>query len=507
MKVWHRSAPAPLWLLLMASLSRVAHGQLGPNSSPIQTSNYTVDLHQGASVASSRVIGMAGAYVAIAEGVEGNFINPATPAVRVPWSRTHVDYDIGAGLAFPSAISRSDFFNSGANRTDLATSDPSAFVFLDGEAQLQIGNWGFGGALTLQRYGLERTTVADSNAQRDRLRAEFLVMYLHLARALADGQLVLGLGTRTTSLSVVNQNPLPGQTRALFITQGSGYEAGALFRPNDYSFRIGAAFRSAVTTAAQPSDAVPQDSAGNRVLAPGTADALYLPERVTSPWDFTFGFAMQFGTRLFNPRWVDPEELLERTVRSWRYRALERQRRRRLLLARAAERGLDVAAQAAAIDAEQAVQARLDEEQMLAAERSVATALRERERNLKRWYVLVSTSVRISGRVPNAVGVESFLQRVVDRSGKRTVLSPSLGIETEAIPGWLKLRTGVYEEPTRFDNSRSSPRLHTTIGAEQKLFSWRVFGLYQRDFDWRIQAAIDMSERYFGWGASFGLWH
>jgi len=113
----------------------------------------------------------------------------------------------------------------------------------------------------------------------------------------------------------------------------------------------------------------------------------------------------------------------------------------------------------------------------------------------------------VSGPVKNAVGVESFLQRVVDHSGDRVVASPHLGVESEVVPNWLKLRAGLYGEPTRFSNNRAGPRMHTTVGFESKLFGWSVFGIWDKDAQWRVQASVDSSQRYFAWSASIGIWH
>ena len=99
-------------IVATALVPRVALAQLGTNGAQLQTSRYAVDLFQGPVLASTRVIGMGGAYVAIAEGVEGSFYNPAAPAVRQPWSRHNIDYDLGAGITSPGTLQRSDFFNS-----------------------------------------------------------------------------------------------------------------------------------------------------------------------------------------------------------------------------------------------------------------------------------------------------------------------------------------------------------------------------------------------------------
>src|SRR5690606_38859802 len=87
-----------------------------------------------------------------------------------------------------------------------------------------------------------------------------------------------------------------------------------------------------------------------RVLFPGTADELYLPDSVHLPWQVSLGFAYQFG-RLFNPRWYDPLELIGRTERYVRWRRADRQRRRERLYAQAELAGGDVAAAKEAIDA------------------------------------------------------------------------------------------------------------------------------------------------------------
>lgn len=488
--------------------TRLARAQLGANGTPIQTSRYAVDLYQGPVVASTRVIGMGGAYVAIAEGVEGSFYNPAAPAVRLPWSRTNVDYDLGAGITSPGTLQRSDFFNSGADRTSLATSNTGQFVLLDAEGHLQVDNWGFGAGVTLQQYSLQRDTSATASAQSDRLNAQFYVFLVQMARSLVDGQLILGAGLRPTALNVVRTNTTDTESSTLFTTDGLGYSAGLLWRPNDMAFRLGAAFNSAVNTRAKSSTTgIQVDAAGNRLLSPNTVDEMYIPERVGLPWDLDMGVAVQFGARPFNPRWIGPSELLRDVRRRLEWRRVERARRREQALA--------------AVGADPAERERINAEHDQRDEESIARddreydreksfvdqELRERERKMGRWYILVSSSLRVSGPISDAVGVESFLQRVVDRSGRRTVVSPHLGLESEVISNWLKLRAGFYGEPTRFDNLRSAPRIHTTVGFEQKLFNWRVFGLYSEGTAWRIHMAADFSERYFGWSGSIGVWH
>ncbi|HMA95173.1 MAG TPA: hypothetical protein VKP30_20930 [Polyangiaceae bacterium] len=494
--------------LLLVVKARHAYAQLGPNGSSIRTSRYSVDLFQGPVIASTRVIGMGGAYVAIAERVEGSFYNPAAPAVRMPWSRGRVDVDGAVGFTSPGTLQRSDFFNSGSDRTNLATSDPGQFVFMDAEGHLQVDEWGFGAGVQMQQYRLNREIRTTRDARTDQLNAQVYVMLAQVARATADGQLIVGLGLRPLSLNVANLNPSAIQPPSLFTTRGVGYSAGFLWRPNDAMFRVGASFNSAVTTrVAVATDNVAVDANGNHQIAAGTADEMYLPEQVTLPWELDLGVAVQFGERPFNPRWIGTGELLRPLRRRIEWRRFERQRKRKRLLDEAAQEPGEVERLTRQLDeddaaAEAADEAELDREKFYANQE-----LKQRERRMGRWYILVTTSLRLSGAVRNGVGIESFLQRVVDRSGARTVASPHLGLESEVIANWLKLRAGVYGEPTRFDNANAAPRLHTTVGFEQKIFYWRVFGLFPKDKAWRIQGAADFSERYFGWSAAVGVWY
>ncbi|HMJ13731.1 MAG TPA: hypothetical protein VK524_20075 [Polyangiaceae bacterium] len=470
----------------------LAQAQLGPEGSPIRTNAYSVDLQQGAVLASSRVTGLAGAYVAIAEGVDGNPMNPAAPSVRVPWSFDHFDYDLGLSFSLPIALHDGDFFNSqGSDRTQ---SEDQELLFLNAAANLQFGTWGFGLTLDLQQYGLDRAAVAGS-AQKDELGGQFALAHLIVSNAFSDGQLLIGAGIRSTALSVVNT--ANSTDRELFSTTGAGLSAGVLWRPNEERFRVGAAVHSAVTT--RPN----KDSTD--ILYEGTDDELWLPNQVTVPWDVNLGVAVQLGPRPFNPRWYDPSLLLARVRRAMAAREAARARRRELLVERSRTEGRDSQAATAAIEAELEAQAALDEMRLELEERRVERALRERVRRMPRSYVLIASSLVISGEAENAVGIESFLDRAVNRSGEAVVVSPRLGVESEVIPEWLKLRAGSYAEPTRFRHG--STRVHGTFGFDLNVLPWSVFGLFHEETEWRLSGALDAAPRYVGGGVSIGMWH
>jgi hypothetical protein len=78
----------PTWtkcLGLCLALATEARAQTAP---PIKTNDYAIDLTQGPVLASNRVVGLAGAFVAMADGVDGDSQNPASPAVRTTYSFT-----------------------------------------------------------------------------------------------------------------------------------------------------------------------------------------------------------------------------------------------------------------------------------------------------------------------------------------------------------------------------------------------------------------------------------
>lgn len=481
--------------MLPLTLAAPARAQLGPDGSRITTNDYAIDLFQGPVLASTRVMGLGGAYVAVGDFIEGNTQNPASPAVRTAHALDHDDWDLGFGITFPSSLSGSDFFNTGKGRTTIPTTAEQSFVALELAGNLQFGPWGIGAAVNTQQYALTRAEASD-----DRLQSQIVNLNVQLARSFLDGQLFVGVGLRTLGLSVLNTNAETQAERTLFESFGGNLELGTLLRPNGASYRIGAAFRAPVESQ------VDRQTTTARVLFPGTPEELFLPNSVRLPWQVSLGFAYQFG-RLFNPRWYDPHTLIERTERYVRWRQSDRERRRQRLYDLAERAGGDVPAAKAAIDAHLDLEQAIDERSLQEAANVTRERLRERYRDLGRFYVLVSTALQIDGPVEDAVGVESFLERTVNRSGERTTLSPRLGVESEVIPHWVVLRGGTYIEPTRFASNPAGARVHGTGGADLKLGQWDVFGVWPDQYTWRLRGAVDAARDYFGWGVALGGWY
>jgi hypothetical protein len=492
----------------------LAAGPLGPNGSTIATSAYGVDLSHGLVLDGSRPTGLGGAYVAIGDGTDGMHQNPAAPALRTPYSFDDFDYDLGVGVTLPTTVASADYFNTGARTTNVGVSSQRLdFLFWSVAGLLQWGPWGVGAALDVQNYGLQAAADATTVGHRDELRASFLTGHVQLARAVGD--VVVGGGFRLTGLSIVRTQGRNGVQSDLFDSSGSAVEAGAVWRPAELPFRIGASVHSSVNTdAVVVTDAVVFD-ATDRIIpgdpnqpgdfsVPGT---LYLPDQVTLPWDVDVGVALQLGPRPMNPRWVNPRRVLLRLTRYLEWRRRERRRRAEAEIRRVERGGGDVAAARAALDAEEATASALDEARLARERDRVDRELRHRYADLARFYVLISASLVVVGPVSRGVGVESFLQRRVNRSGEHGSLSPRLGMESEIVPHYLEVRAGTYLEPTRFSTPNAAARLHATFGFDARLVPWSVFGLLPKDTCWRAGAVIDAAPRYLGWGASLGVWH
>jgi len=114
----------------------------------------------------------------------------------------------------------------------------------------------------------------------------------------------------------------------------------------------------------------------------------------------------------------------------------------------------------------------------------------------------VAADVLITGASSSASGVEAFIDKELEPTGRSATLSVRGGVEVEAIPGWLRVRGGSYFEPSRF--SGVSGRVHGTAGLEARLFSFCLWGSPYRA---RASVTVDVARRYDNLGLSVGFWH
>jgi len=381
----------------------------------------TIDTARATIRGSTRYIGLGGAFVAIADDTQGVAVNPASAAVRVPYSWDAFDYSFGIDLGIATWLPKNDIYNAPQSGSSNGGSLFGSFAILTNYRHV-----GLGIAAEAEQ------NVASRKAQpgfSTKLTANFGLMRPALAYGYFDGQLLLGAGLRVLGFS------FGGNRGSVPLTAGIGYTAGVIVKPTGKQFRVGVAIEQPI----------------NAEVASDDGSALTM---VHVPWTAAFGFAYQFGQRKLNSKFVTA-----------------RDRARKNAAGREPSK-----------------------EEVKAAKQELFD---EYQRD-QTWYLLLSTDlslIQASGNV--ALGGSSPLNR--------TLVSPRVGIETEVVPRWLRLRTGSYLELATTEEGDS--RLHATGGVDIKLFKWSMFGLIAPFDYWQLSLAADGARSYLNTSFSIGFWH
>jgi hypothetical protein len=442
------------------------------------------------------VTGVAGAYVAFAQDTEGSAVNPASPAVRDPYSITWFDYDPSASFSIPGFLSgkNTDFDNHGtvSNEPPINVND---FLDLNFGLTLQFGGMGVAATGDLEQFSLSKSPSSGLfNIARP---PNGLTMQVGRWKALAaygflDGQLVVGAGARVLTMQLF-QNGGP----TLLTVTGAAPEVGALIMPTGSQWRIGAAARAPVGGGVSGSDNLTRTNDG--VLKAGD---FILPSTVEAPWEVDMGLAYQLGPRPINPGWENPHEQENRA----RQRVADARAERALL--RDAELAslppTERLARKPELDAEEA-KLRAAEDAQLAAE--IQRLYNERKARYDNWpreRILLLASVLMTGASSNAVSLQGFFDQQVETVGKAVTVTPRFGIEGEPVRDLLTLRVGTYVEPSRYEEG--TPRQHFTFGGDVRLFPIDFWGLLPRA-TWKLGFVTDLAPRYQNFGIGIGNWH
>jgi hypothetical protein len=479
-----RLARAALVAALWLSSATLALAQEGES---LDGQTFDLDLVTGPVIGPGRIVGLGGAYVALAGGVEAASWNPAAFGTRGPWETGWFEWDVTAGLV-PSTIRSSDFDNDG-----LSGFTYDSFLFGSIGGSLRFGELGFGLLANFQTYEIGDDTSLS-----------LAVLDYGAGYLFASGQLAVGVAMRTANLSITDN---PSDT-TLVDFSGSAPEVGAVLQPLGQPFRIGGALRLPV-----------HSGSGDTLVAAG----LTLPRVIRLPWEFQAGLAWQLGDRPLNHAYINPhdvEDALRAQQQSRQDERMQRQLRRerlaeRLLLAQQHAPPVEGVLEGALQSVEgepndpswrrQEADERWREEQALVKE--LERLARERARlaaELSRNYLLLSGEVILIGSTDDAVGLESFLSQDRRTSGGTITVGVRGGIEGEPLARWLKMRAGTYLEPSRFEGVPY--RVHGTAGFDVKLFTWDLFGLLD-PFALRFGSAADVAERYLYVGLGIGIWH
>lgn len=278
MKLWLEFlATGGATLLGLSTFATAALAQAGASTEP-----QTVDAVRGPVTGSTRHVGLGGAFVAVADDTDGVAVNPASSAVRLPYSWSDWDYGVGVDVAVGAWLPKNDFYNQYDSQAPKEAGQSTAL---------------FGSLALLVNYrhlglGLSADALRNSASQGDQgiftnLAVNYGLAHASLAYGFLDGQLLLGAGPRLVGMRLFGNSGSSGLLRIA----GVGYEAGIIVKPTG-QYRVAAAVKSAV-----------------KATLPGSAGS---PDTtVLVPWDVAIGFAYQFGARPFNPRFHTAKELAQ----------------------------------------------------------------------------------------------------------------------------------------------------------------------------------------------------
>jgi len=488
-----------VWLTLAGILwlPASAESQLGPDGTPITTSDYSVDLTRGVVISTSRVVGLSGAATSLAQGVEGGLQNPAAVAYRGPQWPEWYDYWLAFGVTYP--FKSGDFYNSGRVLGSTENAKENTFFFIPG-AYFQMWNFGIGLTIDSQFIKL-KGVVNPTTMEQETLRLRFTTFHIQAGYGFFKGQLILGAGLR-----ILRERAFLSQ-RAVsdgdaFSTLGLGAEVGLMFRPHHKRWTVGASIFPQIRTGLRKRGEATQTPEGDILVGD-----FYLPSATIIPTTGSLGFSYQFGPRPPNPPWIGEEDLAAPELERLKRRKEAAKKREQEEIAALQARGgpdVDVCIQAVKQKyARKYAQIKQSRKEM---KKLAWDILRKQYRSdWPRRYYLLTADLWLNGRVTNGVGVESLLFQTVQRSGEKITVSPRLGFETEVWPKRMKIRAGTYLEPTRF--AESSPRLHGTFGFDINVLKWNVFGLWPEDYRWQIQVALDGARAYGSFSVGIGGWY
>jgi hypothetical protein len=487
-------------LATLAALAVLTCAAPAAADNPLQGRHYSVDVFQGPILASSDVIGIGGAYAAMAEGIGGMVVNAAAPAVREPYNVGYFSWDLSPGISIPLNLfgsKRDDFDNTGA-----AGHAYTDFLSLQLGGLLQYGPFGLGLSAEVQRFTIGSTASEGVGSV-----VTLGTYHALFAYSLLGGQLALGGGARMTSLSLA-----PQDSETPLTMLGAAPEFGIVIRPDWQSFRLGAGIRLPVNGGRFIGNVTPSATPG----APPTSGGLSLPDNVILPWEIEIGGAIQVGPRPLNPAWIDPHAQEDSLRRSFEIRREERRARQTRELAALGD-PLERSGRRAEIEKEEATRAEQEQRDEERIRRNLEIDRKARWENWPREHVLVALELLMTGAVPNGVGLQCFLgqnqgdvaacgtgKSAVGTSGANVNFSPRAGVETEPLPGRVHTRVGTYYEPSRLGHPVG--RQHFTFGGDVRVFKTTWFGLVP-PVTYKVQAVGDFSARYQSLSLGVGVWH
>ncbi len=205
-------------------------------------------LSEGTLRGSPRLMGIAGAFVGVAEGAEGVTRNPASAAMKDPKYNAdlHVDFAFALHFLPPGATKEQDWDNDG--RPDQSVAGPFEFlgtqvIYLVGS--LQYKSFAFAVGVDLQNF-----------LNKSQLPGDDFVRYHNVSLTHAFGavsgsfwydQILVGLGVESTHVFIGYGEQKPGDVlpspKDAMGFHGWGVTLGAVYRPENADWRVGLSYK------------------------------------------------------------------------------------------------------------------------------------------------------------------------------------------------------------------------------------------------------------------------
>lgn len=195
-------------------------------------------LSEGVLRGSPRLMGIAGAFVGIAEGAEGMTRNPAAVVSKDPHFERELNLDFGAAMHFlpPWAVQDQDWDLDGQRDQTGPVGGPFDFlgtqvIYLAGS--LQYRNFGIGLGVDLQNF-VARTPESGFNLG-------LAHVFSSIGASFWEDQILVGIGAESTH--AIFGHLENKQVRETLGYNGIGVQLGGLWRPKWQNYRAGFSFR------------------------------------------------------------------------------------------------------------------------------------------------------------------------------------------------------------------------------------------------------------------------
>lgn len=249
-------------------------------------------LSEGTLRGSPRLMGIAGAFVGLAEGAEGITRNPAAAAAKDPKFAGDFEFDFAAAMHFlpPWATREQDWDNDG--KPDQAAAGPFEFlgtqvIYLVGSIQWKMIAFGFG--VDIQNF-LNKAKLDGEDFTRFH-NVSLTHAFGTLAGRFWRDQILVGLGVESTHAFIGYGEQKPGDwlptPKDSMGFHGWGVQFGAVYRPENADWRVGLSYKPAVYAAPFK----PRPDIGG-LVAPG---GVGVPGRLSLGGAFAFGWGRKLN--------------------------------------------------------------------------------------------------------------------------------------------------------------------------------------------------------------------